>query len=420
MDKRLKDKIKKKLVTEYRGLFSQQGKFEESELRKAFNEIFDDLATDENILVPMNERKSLVDEFLVEFIGFGPIEDLLKDPTITEIMINGAKKIFIEKDGRKQLSKVTFENEDQLRHLVDKILMPTRRHVDEFFPFTDVSLKDGSRVNIIIPPLALDGVVMTIRKFLESIKKVEDLLKIGTLDKRMADFLIACMKAKMNIVIGGATGSGKTTTLGVLSTYINDQERIITIEDTAELHLFQEHVVRLETRQPNIEGKGEVTTRDLFRNSLRMRPQRIILGEIRSGEALDMLQAICSGHTGSLAVIHANTPEDVIYRLETMILTSGVPMGLDAIHRQIAAAINIFIQQDQLVDGTRVITHITQVNGLHNGRAVLEDIFYYEIEDVDDKGKVHGRWKSTGIVPCFYPMLKKAGVALPKEIFNKD
>jgi len=420
MDKKLKEKIKKKLITDYRGLFSQQGQFDENELRRAFNEIFDDLAQDEHILVPLNDRQALMTEFLVEFIGFGPIEDLLKDPSITEIMINGAKKIFIEKDGHKQLSKVTFESEEQLRHLVDKILMPTRRHVDEFFPFTDVSLKDGSRVNIIIPPLALDGVTVTIRKFLETIKKVEDLLAIGTLDKRMADFLIACMKAKMNIIIGGATGSGKTTTLGVLSTYINNQERIITIEDTAELHLFQEHVVRLETRQPNIEGKGEVTTRDLFRNSLRMRPQRIILGEIRGGEALDMLQAICSGHTGSLAVIHANTPEDVIYRLETMILTSGVPVGLDAIHRQIAAAVNIMIQQDQLVDGTRKITHIAQVNGLHNGRAVLEDIFYYDIEDVDQNGKVIGRWKSTGIVPCFYPMLKKAGVALPKEIFNKD
>ena len=420
MDRKLKEKIKKKLITDYRGLFSQQGKFDENELRAAFSEIFEDLAQEEHILVPMIDRKALLDEFLVEFIGFGPIEDLLKDPTITEIMINGAKKIFIEKDGHKQLSKVTFESEEQLRHLIDKILMPTRRHVDEFFPFTDVSLKDGSRVNIIIPPLALDGVTVTIRKFLETIKKVEDLLKVGTLDKRMADFLIACMKAKMNIVIGGATGSGKTTTLGVLSTYIHNQERIITIEDTAELHLFQDHVVRLETRQPNIEGKGEVTTRDLFRNSLRMRPQRIILGEIRGGEALDMLQAICSGHTGSLAVIHANTPEDVIYRLETMILTSGVPMGLDAIHRQLAAAVNILIQQDQLVDGTRKITHIAQVNGLHNGRAVLEDIFYYDIEDVDQSGKVRGRWKSTGIVPCFYPMLKKAGVALPKEIFNKD
>jgi pilus assembly protein CpaF len=248
----------------------------------------------------------------------------------------------------------------------------------------------------------------------------QDLIKLGALDKRMSDFLIASIKAKMNIVFTGATGAGKTTTLGVFSHYIPAGERIVTIEDTAELHLAQEHVVRLEARQPNIEGKGEISIRDLFKNSLRMRPERIILGEIRGAEALDMLQAICSGHTGSLAVLHAHTPQDTIYRLETMILTSGVSISLDAIHRQISAAINLIVQQEQLVDGSRKIINITQINGLKDNRVVLEDIFRYEVESIDAKGKIRGAWKATGIVPVFYQVFKKIGIDLPQEVFNKD
>jgi pilus assembly protein CpaF len=260
---------------------------------------------------------------------------------------------------------------------------------------------------------------VTIRKFLEDIKLIEDLIKLEALDQRMADFLLACIRAKMNIIFSGATGAGKTTTLAVLSGYIDNDERIVTIEDTAELHLNQEHVVRLETRPPNIEGKGEVTIKDLFKNSLRMRPGRIILGEIRGSEALDMLQAMCSGHTGSLAVIHANSPIEVIYRLETMILTSGLPISLDIIHRQIAAAVHLIIQQKQLSDGSRKITNITQVNGLKDGTVVLEDIFNYEISDVVN-GKVHGKFLATGVIPVFYPLMAKRGVVLSKEIFNKD
>ena len=236
----------------------------------------------------------------------------------------------------------------------------------------------------------------------------------------MAEFLVNCIKAKANIIFSGATGSGKTTTVGVLSGYISDKERIVTIEDTAELHLSQEHVVRLEARTPNIEGKGEVTIRDLFKNCLRMRPERIILGEIRSSEALDMLQAICSGHTGSLAVLHANSPQEVIYRLETMILSSGVPISVAAIHRQIAAAVHLIVQQEQLLDGTRKITHITQVNGLKDDQVNLEDLFVYDIESIDDKGKVKGKWKSTGIKPVFMGIFKKAGINLGEELFKKD
>jgi pilus assembly protein CpaF len=313
-----------------------------------------------------------------------------------------------------------FDSDQQLMYVIQKILAPTRRRVDESVPYTDVCLSDGSRVNIIIPPLALDGPTITIRKFLKKIVNAQDLINLGTLDKRMADFLIACIKGKANIIFGGATGSGNTTTVGVLSSYIDNDERTITIEDTAELHLSQPHVVRLETKPANIEGKGEITIRDLFRNTLRMRPQRIILGEIRGAEALDMLQAMCSGHNGALSVIHADTPQDVMYRLETMILMSGIPIGLDAIHRQIASSLHLVIQQDQLVDGGRKVTRISQVNGLKDGQANLEDIFYYDIESVDREGKVHGRFRATGVVPVFYSIFAKRGVTLSKEIFNKD
>jgi pilus assembly protein CpaF len=281
-------------------------------------------------------------------------------------------------------------------------------------------MDDGSRLNIIIPPLALDGPTVTIRKFLKELSRVEDFIKLGTIDQRMADFLIACVKAKVNMLFSGATGSGKTTTLNMLSSYISNDERIVTIEDTAELHLAQEHVVRLETRQPNIEGKGEVTIRDLFKNSLRMRPGRIILGEARGPEALDMLQAMCSGHRGALAVLHASSPQDVIYRLETMVLTSGIPINLPAIHRQIAAAINLIIQHEQLPDGSRKITHLTQVNGIKDDQIVLDDIFTYDLEGVSVDGKVSGRFKATGVIPAFYSLFNRAGINLPKELFKKD
>jgi pilus assembly protein CpaF len=264
----------------------------------------------------------------------------------------------------------------------------------------------------------LGGPTVTIRKFSQDIKTAEDLLRLGVLDKRMAEFLALSVKAKANIIFSGATGAGKTTTLNVFSSFIPVEERIITIEDTAELRLKQDHVVRLETRQPSIEGKGEVTIRELFKNSLRMRPDRVIIGEIRGSEALDMLQAICSGHRGAMAILHAESPEDVIYRIEMMILTSGVPMSLAIIHRQIAAAINLIVQQEQMLDGARRITHITQVNGLKDDTVVLEDLFVYEIDSVDAQGKTKGRWKATGKVPCFMPLFKKAGLALPAGMFN--
>jgi pilus assembly protein CpaF len=415
----LKTKVRDKIISGYGRLFSTED-VSSQELEIAINKVLNDFASIERIPLQDLDRRKIVKELLDDFLGFGPIDSLMKDNSITEIMINGPKKIFVERKGITELSGITFEDDKQLMYLIYKLLAPTRRRVDESCPYNDVSLKDGSRVNIIIPPLALDGPSVTIRKFLKDLKGIEDLIKIQTLDNRMADFLIACIKAKINIMFSGSTGAGKTTTLGVLSSYISDDERIITIEDTAELRLNQPNLVRLETRMQSIEGKGEVSIRSLFKNSLRMRPERIILGEIRSSEALDMLQAICSGHTGSLAVLHANTPQEVIYRLETMILTSGIPISLEAIHRQMTAAMDIIVQQEQLVDGSRKITYITQVNGLKDGQINLEDIFIYDLEKVSAEGKVYGRWKATGVVPKFFKKFEKSGVALSKEIFNKD
>ncbi len=419
MIKEIKNKIRVRLIAEYNNLFSREA-IDEAMVRRAIENILNEISFREHPVITTEERQRLIDDLVDEFTGYGPIEPFLMDPAVTEIMINGPERVYVERFGRTELSPVKFDSEIQLMHLIHKILAPTRRHVDESYPFVDVSLKDGSRVNIILPPLALNGQVVTIRKFLKELGSAEDLIRMKTLDRRMVDFLIACIRAKVNIVLAGATGAGKTTTLNVLSTYLPDDERVITIEDTAELQLRQDHVVRLETRQPNIEGKGEVSIRDLFRNSLRMRPDRIILGEIRGGEALDMLQAICSGHTGSLAVLHANSPQDVVYRLETMILTSGVPIALEAIHRQIAAALHVLVQQEQLFDGSRKVTHIAQVKGLSGGQIAVEDLFSFEQEGVDEFGKVTGRWKATGAVPYFLDKFKKSGVDLPMELFARD
>ncbi|MDO9572980.1 MAG: CpaF family protein [Candidatus Omnitrophota bacterium] len=415
----LKGRVREAFIAKYSSILFK-GAANKTEVSSVVRNILEGILSQPRNPIKELEREKIINELVDEFSGFGPIEKLMMDPDITEIMINGTHNVYVEKHGKKLRTDIKFDSDQQLMYVIQKILLPTRRRVDESVPYTDICLPDGSRVNIIIPPLALNGPTITIRKFLKKIINAEDLINLGTLDRRMADFLIACIKGKANIIFAGATGSGKTTTVGVLSSYIGNDERTITIEDTAELHLAQDHVVRLETKISNIEGKGEVTIRDLFLNTLRMRPQRIILGEIRSAEALDMLQAMCSGHNGALSVIHADTPEDVMYRLETMILMSGVPLTLEAIHRQIVSSLHLVVQQDQLVDGTRKITRITQINGLKDGWVNLEDIFYYDIEHVDQDGKVSGHFKATGVVPVFYPIFGKRGVALPKEVFNKD
>ena len=416
MYKDLKDRVRK-LLREHSHIFASD-RINQEELRFAIARIIAELKTRERLQLDENSIKKLGDDLIDEFLGFGPLKLLLEDKAITEIMVNGPKKVYIEKDGKTVLSDIIFENEQHLSFIIQKILSPTRRHVDEMNPFADVSLPDGSRVNIIIPPLSLIGSVVTIRKFIKEFGTVEDLVRNDTLSKKMADFLIASIRAKLNIIFSGATGAGKTTTLNILSSYISPQERIITIEDTAELRLNQEHVVSLETRPSNIEGKGEISIRDLFKNCLRMRPGRIILGEIRSGEALDMLQAMCSGHNGSLAVLHASSPQDAISRIETMILTTGINIPMWAIKKQIASSLNIIIQQEQLTDGSRKITRITEVRGLGNDEVILQDLFSYEVEGMNKDGKINGSWKSHGVTPVFFNRFKKTGIELSEEIFK--
>lgn len=417
MLKNIKEKISHRLKQHSDILSGDSVK--EEDLRLAIAKIIEDLKIAEGLQIDETSSKRLIDGFVSELLGLGPLAPLLEDKSVTEILINGPKKIYVEKNGKMTLSEITFEDNQHLLFVIQKILSPTRRHVDEMMPFTDVSLSDGSRVNIIIPPISLVGPVVTIRKFLSEFTRIEDLIKIGTLSKNMADFLIAAIRAKLNIIFSGATGVGKTTTLNTLSSYISSSERIVTIEDTAELKLEQEHVVRLETRSPNIEGKGEITIRDLFRNSLRMRPNRIILGEIRSSEALDMLQAMSSGHNGSLAVLHASSPTDVISRIETMILTGGLNIPVWAIKQQIASSINLIVQQEQLFDGSRKVTSITEVRGLSDkGEIILQDLFSYEIDDIDEDGRVKGRWKNHGVAPLFLSRFKKMGVDLNVDIFK--
>ncbi len=416
MSKDIKNKIRHYLKEEYGHIFSRED-LKEEQLRYTISGIIDELKNRERLQIDEAASKKIIDELIDEFLGFGPLKPLLEDKSITEIMVNGPGKVYIEKDGKTTLSDVRFESSQHLSHIIQKILSPTRRHVDEMSPFADVSLPDGSRVNIIIPPLSLIGPVLTIRKFMKEFGDIGDLIRQDTLSKNMADFLTACIRAKLNIIFSGATGAGKTTTLNILSSYIADEERVVTIEDTAELRLRQEHVVSLEAKPGNIEGKGEVSIRELFKNSLRMRPGRIIIGEIRSGEALDMLQAMCSGHNGSLAVLHASSPQDAISRIETMILTSGVNISVWAIRRQIASSLNLIVQQEQLADGSRKITHIAEVRGIEKDELILQDLFSYEIESMRD-GKIVGNWKNHGIIPLFFNRFRKTGVELGEEVFR--
>lgn len=418
MTKNIKEKVRQHLISgDY--FFTKKEKFVDKEkLKKELNRVIEHTAVFERITLTPEEKERVADELMDEVIGFGPLTHLLNDPSVTEIMVNGPDIVYAEKNGTMIQTDVKFENTRHLMQTIEKIVAPTQRRVDESSPYVDASLPDGSRVNIILPPLSLIGPVVTIRKFLGEIATVEDLIKRDTLTEKMAQFLIMSIKAKLNIIFAGATGVGKTTTLNVLSSFISGDERIVTIEDTSELRLKQTHVVPLEARQTNIEGKGEVTIRDLFKNSLRMRPDRIILGEIRGSEALDMLQAISSGHEGSLAVLHASSPKDVISRIETMIITSNTAIPLWAIRRQISNAIDIIVLQEQLTDGKRKITHIAEVDGIENDEVILKDLFFYEIQGISEENKsVMGQWRAGGIVPSFYPRFKLKGLNIPEDIF---
>jgi pilus assembly protein CpaF len=413
----LKQRIHSKLVDKLD--LSKVSELEGEVLRREIRLVVEHLCDSENALLNRSERERLVNEVLDETFGLGPLEMLLKDPTISDILINGPKNVYCERRGKMEKTNVTFRDNDHLMQIIDRIISKVGRRVDETCPMVDARMLDGSRFNAIIPPLALDGPAVSIRRFGTNPLKLEDLLNFKAFTPEMVMLLEGAIKARLNIIISGGTGSGKTTLLNTLSSFIPNNERIITIEDAAELQLQQDHVVRLETRPPNIEGKGAITATDLVRNALRMRPERIIIGECRGAEALDMLQAMNTGHEGSMTTIHANSPRDAIARLETMIMMAGFELPLKAMRTQIASAVDLIVQAARLQGGARKITYITEVVGMEQDTVVMQDIYRYEKLGLDENGRAYGRFVATGIRPTFMPRLEAAGVRLPASAFRE-
>jgi pilus assembly protein CpaF len=388
-----------------------------NEVRSTIQELFEQVLAEENIVLSRQERHRLFEAIAAEILGLGPLQPLLEDESITEVMVNGAKNIYIERGGRLYREPMSFESDDHVMRIIDRIVAPMGRRIDESSPYVDARLADGSRVNAVIPPISLIGPVVTIRKFFKTPITIEQLIQFGTITPEALQFLKACVESRLNVVISGGTGSGKTTLLNILSQYIPNDERIITIENAAELQLRQEHVITLESRPPNIEGRGEVTIRQLVINSLRMRPDRIIVGEIRDEAALDMLQAMNTGHDGSMTTAHSNSPRDTLSRIETMVLMAGMELPVRAIREQISSAIDLVIHQERLRDGSRRIVNITEVSGMEGDVITMTDIFLFEQSGYEE-GKVIGRLRPTGLRPKFIDKIEASGIHLPASIFG--
>ena len=410
----LKTRVQNKLLSE---LDPSMDITRTDEVRRTIQDLFEQILAEENIVLSRPERARLFEQIAAEILGLGPLQPLLEDDTITEIMVNGPKNVYIERKGRLHRVPVTFESNDHVMRIIDRIVAPLGRRIDESSPYVDARLQDGSRVNAVIPPISLVGPTLTIRKFSRNPITVDQLIQFGSITPESIQFLKACVEARLKILISGVTGSGKTTLLNVMSSFIPNDERIITIENAAELQLRQEHVVTLESRPPNIEGRGEITIRDLVINSLRMRPERIIVGECRGGETLDMLQAMNTGHDGSMTTAHANSPRDALSRVETMCLMAGMDLPVRAIREQVSSAIDLICQQERMRDGTRKVTAITEVSGMEGDIITMTDIFVFE-QTGTENGKIVGRLRPTGLRPKFMEKIEAAGINLPPSIFG--
>ena len=413
-----KNKINEKLLTVLD--LSLLETIDESKARAEIREIALQLMVAESAPLSVKQRKLVIQRIEDEVMGLGPLEPLLADKSVSDILVNGAKSVFVERRGKLEKTNVTFSDDSHLMNTIDRIVSAVGRRIDESSPMVDARLADGSRVNAIIPPLAIDGPSVSIRRFAVELLSIDDLISLGTISPEMAKVLEVIVQSRLNVLISGGTGSGKTTSLNILSGFIPHDERVVTIEDSAELQLQQPHVVRLETRPPNIEGRGEVPSRDLVRNSLRMRPERIIVGEVRGAEALDMLQAMNTGHDGSLTTIHANSPRDALGRVENMVSMTGINFPIKALRAQIAAAIDVVIQVSRLEDGSRKLVSIQEINGMEGDIITMSELFTFDRSGVDQDGKVVGRIKATGVVPGFYKNLAARGIDLPIEMFEPD
>ncbi len=412
----IRDEVQKRILTEFDGEVTLDNI---PRLRKMIEAFFNQILTEENLLYTRANKARLLEWVFSDIVGYGPLEPFLSDPEVTEIMVNGPSTVFVERFGKIEPTSAAFEDDAHLRRIIDRIVSPIGRRVDETSPMVDARLPSGHRVNATIPPLSLDGSLLTIRKFSTTPFTVQDLIANGTLSANLITFLRACVEARVNIVISGGTGSGKTTLLNVTSGFIPENERIVTIEDVAELQLYRKHVLRLEKRPPNIEGKGEITIRQLVVNALRMRPDRIVVGEVRSGEALDMLQAMNTGHDGSMTTLHSNSPRDTLRRIETMVMMAGMDLPSRAIREQVASSIELIIHVERLRDGARKVMNVTEVQGLEGDTIVLQDLFYFAQTDFKN-GRVYGKLKSTGLRPRFLEKFRKSGISVSDQIYEKE